>query len=97
MRDWLTGVASVLDSLEEILEGFSDDGRVLSSARDVVRLVAWVRAQPRVRGLVLAALSAGLLVGAALLNTHRRTDATERPRTASNLPVVDPHSEDDWQ
>jgi len=81
MADWLTDVASVLDGLEEILEGSSGDGHLLGYARDLTRLVAWVRTQPRTRVLVLGALGAGLLVGAVLLSTHR-----QRPR--ADLPVV---------
>ena len=80
MADWLTDVASVLDSLEEILEGLA--GHLLLYARDLTRLVAWVRTRPRSRVLVLGALGAGLLVGAVLLGTHRQ-------RSRGNLPVVD--------
>jgi hypothetical protein len=91
MTDWLTDVASVLDGLEEILEGLSGDGRLLSYARDLTRLVAWVRTQPRARVLVLGALGAGLLVGAVLLSTHGQA-AGRQP--CENLPVADPESEE---
>ena len=92
MTDWLTDVASVLDGLEEILEGLSGDGRLLSYARDLIRLVAWVRTQPRARVLVLGALGAGLLVGAVLLSTHRQAAAGRRPW--ANLLGEEPEAEE---
>ena len=53
-------VVSVLERFEELLEGLSDDGRVLFYARDLTRLVTWLRTQPRSR-LVLGGLGAGVL------------------------------------
>jgi hypothetical protein len=101
MTDWLTDVASVLDGLEEILEVVSGDGRLLSYARDLTRLVGWVRTQPRARGLVLGALGAGLLVGAVLLSTHGEPVASGQARAWSNLPVAEPPEpdpeEEDWR
>jgi hypothetical protein len=94
MTNWLSNVASLLDGLEEILEALSDEGRLLASARDLARLVAWVRTQPRARILVLGALGAGLLVGAVLLSTHGQPAAIEqRPR--ANLPMAEPDPESD--
>ena len=49
-------VVSVLERLEELVEGLSDDGRLLFYARDLTRLVAWLRTQPRSRLLVLGGL-----------------------------------------
>ena len=92
MSDWLMDVASVLDGLEEILEGFSGDGRLLLCARDLTRLVAWVRTQPRNRVLVLGALGAGLLVGAVLLSTHGQPSASGQPR--ARLPMAEP---EEWE
>jgi hypothetical protein len=88
MTDWLNDVASVLDGLEEILEGLSGDGRPLSYARDLIRLVAWVRTQPRARVLVVGALGAGLLVGAVLVSTHGQAAAGRRPW--QDPPVAEP-------
>jgi hypothetical protein len=98
--DWLTDVASVLDGLEEILEALSDEGRLLAAARDVTRLVAWLRTQPRTRVLVLAALGAGLLVGAVLLRTQANASETGQPRAWSHFPVAEPSAPDpgeDWR
>jgi hypothetical protein len=39
-------VVSVLERLEELLQGLSDDGRLLLYARDLTRLVAWLRTNP---------------------------------------------------
>ncbi len=58
-----------------MLEGLSGDGRLSFYARDLTRLVAWLRTQPRSRVLVLGALGVGLVVGAVLLSTRREQPA----------------------
>lgn len=95
--DWLSDVVSVLDGLEEILEVVSGDGRLLSYARDLTRLVGWIRVQPRARVLVLGALGAGLVVGAVLLSNHGQAPQTRQPRTWPELPVTEPDPEEDWR
>src|SRR5262245_35766313 len=97
MTDWLTEVVSVVDGVEEILEAVSDERRLLSLARDLARPVAWVRTQPRARGLGLVGLGAGLLVGGALLRSYGRPAATEHPRPWSNFEVAEPDAEEDWR
>src|SRR5207247_8641579 len=42
-------VVSVLERFEALLEGLSDDGRVLFYARDLTRRGTWLRSQPRSR------------------------------------------------
>ena len=75
-------VVSVLERLEDLLEGLSDDGRLLFYTRDLTRLVAWLRTQPRSRLLVLGGLGAGVLVGLMLLGARRRPGAPgEAPRS----------------
>src|SRR3989442_1201502 len=64
-------VVSVLERLEELLEGLSDDGRLLFYARDLTRLVAWLRTQFRSRLLVLGGLGGGVLMGLRLLSARR--------------------------
>ena len=93
MADWLTDVVSVLERVEEILEGLSGDGRLSFYGRDLTRLVAWLRTQPRSRVLVLGALGAGVLVGMVLLSTHRQPVATGQ-RARADFPVAGPEG---WQ
>jgi len=87
-------IVSALDRLEELLEGLSDDRRLLSYARELTRLAAWLRTQPRSRLLMLAGLGAGVLVGLLLVNARRRPEA---PGTAPPpiLPDVDPEGEEE--
>ena len=85
-------VVSVLERLEEMLEALSDDGRLLFYARDLTRLVAWLRTQPRSRLLVLGGLGAGVLVGLMLLSARRRPGAPgEAPRAM--FPDTEPEGE----
>ena len=83
-------VVSLLERLEELLEGLSDDGRLLFYARDLTRLVAWLRTQPRSRLLVLGGLGVGLLVGLMLLSARRRPGT---PGEAPTLPDAEPEGE----
>ena len=85
-------VVSVLERLEALLEGLSDDGRLLFYARDLTRLVTWLRTQPRSRLLVLGGLGAGVLVGLMLLSARRRPGAPgEAPRAM--FPDTEPEGE----
>ena len=93
MADWLTDVESWLERVEEMLEGLSGDGWLSFYARDLTRLVAWLRTQPRSRVLVLGALGVGLVVGAVLLSTHREPAAAGQ-RPCADLPAAEPEG---WQ
>ncbi len=83
-------VVSVLERLEEMVEALSDDGRLPFYARDLTRLVAWLRTQPRSRLLVLGGLGVGLLVGLMLLRARRRPGT---PGEAPMLPDAEPEGE----
>ena len=83
-------VVSVLERLEEMVEALSDDGRLPFYARDLTRLVAWLRTQPRSRLLVLGGLGVGLLVGLMLLSARRRPGT---PGEAPTLPDAEPEGE----
>jgi hypothetical protein len=72
MEEDVTDLVSVFERFEEDVEAFLRDGRVFIYTRDLVRLVAWLRAQPRSRVLLLAALGAGTLAGLVLLSTVNR-------------------------
>jgi len=93
MTDWLTDVASMLERVEEMLESLSGDGRLSFYGRDLTRLVAWLRTQPRSRVLVFGALGAGLVAAVVLLSTHREPAAAEQ-RPWADLPAAEPEG---WQ
>src|SRR5207244_5357849 len=85
-------VVSILERLEEMVETLSNDGRLPFYARDLTRLVAWLRSQPRSRLLVLGGLGAGVLVGVMLLSARRRPGTPgEAPRAM--LPEAEPERE----
>jgi len=92
MIDRLTDVVSLLEYIEELLETLSTDGRLLLYTRDLTRLVAWLRTQPRSRAIMLGTVGAGLLMGVVLLSTYREPAAAGQwPR--ANLPA----EPEEWQ
>ena len=77
-------VVSVLERFEELLEGLSDDGRVLFYARDLTRLVTWLRTQPRSR-LRLDLDAAQARISRALSNDGLRVEDTPKGNRARTI------------
>ena len=67
MTERVTDLVSVLQRIEEEAESIVRDGRLFAYARDLARLVSWLRTQPRSRVLLLAALGAGVMAGVVVL------------------------------
>jgi len=68
MADWLTDVTSMLERVEEILEGLSGDGRLLFYGRDLTRLVAWLRPSTEDLALTERLRAVGDLLGIRILD-----------------------------
>ncbi len=56
MDDWIIDVADLLDRLDDLLDRSSGDRRAFVYARDLLRLMAWLRTQPHSRVLLWATL-----------------------------------------
>ncbi len=90
MTERVTDLVAVLERVEEEAEALVREGRLFAYARDLTRLVAWLRTQPRSRVLLLAAFGAGVVAGVIVL-----LSTINRP-AEPNLDIVDSSREGCW-
>jgi hypothetical protein len=70
-------VVELLERLEELLQRALSDGRLFLYARDLTRLLAWARTQPRRRVVLMGVLSSGAWLAAVLFATRGRPDSDD--------------------
>src|SRR5215470_13211819 len=90
MREPVTDLVSILRRIEEEADTLIRDGRFFANLHDAARLIGWLRAQPRSRILLFAALGAGVVAGMVFL-----VGTINRP-VEPNLEFLDPDLEERW-
>ncbi len=73
--DWIIDVADLLDRLDDLLDRSSGDQRAFVYARDLLRLMTWLRTQPRSRVLLWATLGTAAVIGLVLVGVSEDSAA----------------------